>query len=194
VIDGRAVPRAASALDPSALAYMLTAEDAMPSPPIHAELELAAPPSEVFQLFTAGLGRWWPLAYTFSASEFLDARVETEVGGRWFERDRSGVETPWGDVRAIDRDRELVLGFAIGADRKPTAPEQASEVMVRFEPVEQGTRVVIEHRDFERHGASGAQLREGMASPQGWPLILAELRRGSERERSEHAAPRSPIR
>ncbi len=80
-------------------------------------------------------------------------------------------------MRAYEEGKRLVLGFGIGADRKPIPPENASEVEVRFEPAADGTRLKLEHRDFARHGDSGATLRAGMSGPQGWPVILAELRR-----------------
>jgi hypothetical protein len=40
-----------------------------------------------------------------------------------------------------------------------------------------GTRVELEHRDFGKHGEGADRLHEGMASPQGWPLILASFAR-----------------
>jgi uncharacterized protein YndB with AHSA1/START domain len=150
----------------------------MPTEPIHYATVIDAAPADVFAMFTA-LGRWWPLAYTFAGVDFVDAAIEPRAGGRWFERDARGAETPWGDVRTFERDHRVVLGFAIGADRKPTPPAQASEVEVRFVPEAKGrTRVEVTHRDLDRHGAAAAAaLRDGMASPHGWPLILAELRR-----------------
>jgi uncharacterized protein YndB with AHSA1/START domain len=151
--------------------------------PIYHAVVLDLPPREAFALFTAGLGEWWPLAYTFSEAGFAAAWVEPRVGGRWAERDESGRELPWGEVRAYEEGRRLVLSFAIGADRRPAPPDRASEVEVRFAPAgERRTRVELEHRDFARHGESGELLRGGMDSSQGWPLILAELRRAAQRE------------
>jgi uncharacterized protein YndB with AHSA1/START domain len=143
---------------------------------------------QVFDLFCT-LGVWWPLAYTFSEARFEDAAVERKEGGRWFERDVEGKETGWGDVRAFEEGRRLVLGWAIGPDRRPAPPDQASEVEVRFEAAAGGTRVSLEHRAFDRHGQAGEALRGGMSSPQGWPLILAEFRRAARlRDRSPAAA------
>lgn len=122
------------------------------------------------------------LAYTFSGPTFATAVVEPGSGGRWFERDESGRELPWGEVRAYEEGRRLVLSFAIGLDRQPTPAEEASEVEVRFTPADgERTKVAVEHRDFARHGEGAAKMREAMDSPQGWPLILAELRRAARR-------------
>jgi uncharacterized protein YndB with AHSA1/START domain len=150
------------------------------SPITHA-IDVADSPAEVFQLFTAHLGSWWPIAYTFSGPAFEDAAVEPRVGGRWFERDTNGTELSWGEVRVFEPPRRLVVTFAIGADRKPEKKGEASEVEVRFNARDGGTRVEVEHRDFERHGDDAAALRLGMNSPQGWPTILAELRRSVRR-------------
>jgi uncharacterized protein YndB with AHSA1/START domain len=159
--------------------------------PITHQTIIPASPRRVFEVFCA-LGVWWPLAYTFSEARFEDGAVERRKGGRWYERDVEGKETEWGDVRAYDEGQRLVLGWGIGADRRPVPLEEASEVELRFEPVQGGARVTIEHRAFERHGDSGATLRTGMSSPQGWPLILAELRRTIrhvERSRVERPGP-----
>jgi uncharacterized protein YndB with AHSA1/START domain/catechol 2,3-dioxygenase-like lactoylglutathione lyase family enzyme len=134
--------------------------------------------ASTFDTFTRHLGSWWPLAYTYSEARFADAAIEPKAGGAWFERDDGGESLSWGEVRAYVPGERLVLGFAIGPDRKPAPPESASEVEVRFSDAGPGrTRVELEHRGFERHGEGGETLRAGMDSPQGWPLILAELRR-----------------
>ena len=160
-----------------------------PLKPISHSVTVDAPVERAFEIFTSRLGDWWPIAYTFSEGAFADATVEPRVGGRWLERTEDGRELSWGDVRTFERGRRIVVGFAIGADRKPTPPAAASEVEVRFVP-ETGTqsRVELEHRDFERHGEGAEKLRAGMASPQGWPLILAEFRRGVRRATTSSSA------
>jgi uncharacterized protein YndB with AHSA1/START domain/predicted enzyme related to lactoylglutathione lyase len=131
-----------------------------------------------FDAFAAHLGAWWPIAYTFSGTGFVDAAVEPRVGGVWFESNDAGESLPWGRVLGYAPGERLVLGFAIGADRKPVPDASASEVELRFVPGGPGrTRVELAHRNFERHGEAAHTLRTGMDSAQGWPLILAELRR-----------------
>jgi catechol 2,3-dioxygenase-like lactoylglutathione lyase family enzyme/uncharacterized protein YndB with AHSA1/START domain len=131
-----------------------------------------------FDAFTTHLGAWWPLAYTFSQADFEDAAIDPKAGGIWFERNDKGESLSWGEVRAYVPGERLVLAFAIGPDRKPVSNDAASEVEVRFSAADPArTRVEIEHRAFARHGEGGEALRAGMDSAQGWPLILAELRR-----------------
>jgi uncharacterized protein YndB with AHSA1/START domain len=150
-------------------------------PPISHHIVLDAPVETAFDVFATKLGDWWPLVFTFSGADFLTAMVEPRAGDRWFERTRKGDEISWGDVRVYERSRRVVVGFAIGPDRKPVPTEKASEVEIRFLSAAGGTRVEVEHRDFERHGEGAKALRDGMDSFQGWPILLAELRRGVER-------------
>jgi uncharacterized protein YndB with AHSA1/START domain len=145
--------------------------------PVRAAIAVDVPQNRTFDAFAGALGRWWPLGYTYAQAGLDTAVIEPRVGGLWFERDLSGKETAWGEVRAWEPPSRLVLSFAVGADRAPEPEERASEVEIRFVPEEKGTRVELEHRDFERHGDGAERLRDGMASPQGWPLILAEFAR-----------------
>ena len=51
--------------------------------------------------------------------------------------------------------------------------ERASEVEVRFvAESSERTRVELEHRHLDRHGAAWAGLSDGIGDDQGWPLYL----------------------
>ncbi|MFE0755960.1 SRPBCC family protein [Inquilinus sp. NPDC058860] len=145
--------------------------------PIQAGIAVDAPQDRAFDAFTREIGRWWPLAYTYAQAELDTAVIEPRAGGLWFERDRAGRETAWGEVRAWEPPSRLVLSFAVSPERAPEPEERASEVEIRFVPEQGRTRIELEHRDFERHGDGAARLRDGMASPGGWPLILADFAR-----------------
>lgn len=140
--------------------------------------EIQATPDFVYHMFTARLGEWWPLAYTFSGPNMAAAEVEQRAGGEWYERTNKGERLSWGKIKHIEPGRRVILDFGIAPDRKPAPPERSSTVEVTFEGLPNGgTLVAVEHRDFDRHGQAGAQMRDNMASDQGWPLILAELGR-----------------
>jgi hypothetical protein len=64
------------------------------------------------------------------------------------------------------------VSWEISAQWKPDSREQfASEVEVRFVPDPAGTRVELEHRDFERMGVvDGETMRKGVDG--GWPGLL----------------------
>ncbi len=145
--------------------------------PVRASITVEAPAARAFDSFTNRLGRWWPLEYTYGQAAFDTAEIEPQAGGRWYERDLHGRETGWGEVRAFELPSRLVLSFAISPQRAPEPPEKTSELEIRFVSEGDRTRVELEHRDFERHGDGAAQMRDAMASPQGWPLILAAYAR-----------------
>lgn len=147
----------------------------MKDEPVKAGVTLSAPVEHAFRVFTEGIGDWWPRAKTFYRDDVAGIAIEPRAGGHWYDLDRRGRRIDWGEVRAFEPDRRLVLGWAVSADRGQEPPERASEVEVRFLALgPKLTRVEVEHRGFARHGAGAELLRVGMASPDGWPYILRE--------------------
>src|SRR5882762_2502274 len=102
--------------------------------PVRAAVTVEAPQDRAFEVFVDQIGRWWPLGYTFAGPEFETATIEPWPGGRWFERDRVGQGTGWGEVRACEPPSRLVLSFAVSPQRTPEPPERASEVEIHFLP------------------------------------------------------------
>jgi uncharacterized protein YndB with AHSA1/START domain len=159
---------------------MFIPEETMAASTITRHIVVPGSPEQIFELFCR-LTAWWPLAYTFSLDRFEHAEIERRQGGQWFERDTGGRRISWGNIRAFEPPRKLVLEFGIAPDRRPAAEGTASEVEVRFAPAEGGTELTVEHRQLERHGEGAEAMRAGMDSAQGWSLILAELRRAARR-------------
>jgi hypothetical protein len=57
--------------------------------------------------------------------------------------------------------RGLTFSWQIGPDRVPIPDaDSASEVVVSFTPVADGSRVVVVHRRWDRHGKAGQAYRE----------------------------------
>ena len=145
-----------------------------------ATVEVGAPLTHVFEVFTRELGDWWPAEYTFSNHRLAGASIEHLEGGAWFEVDVDGTRTEWGEVRTWDAPLRLVLSWRISGDRMQEAPADASEVEVQFSSLgAASTQVRVEHRDFERHGDGTDAIRTGMASERGWSHILAGLKRAA---------------
>ena len=48
-----------------------------------------------------------------------------------------------------------------------------------FTAEDDGTRVTLEHRGFEVHGAPGAGMRKAVSAEQGWPEHLEHYRRAA---------------
>lgn len=143
---------------------------------IRLSVTVPAPADRAFAVFAERMGEWWPRAYTWSGDATDRVLIEPWVGGAWYERTADGYEEPWGEVLGWDPPRAVTLSWQITHDRdyEPDL-EKASEVEVRFVSVgPSSTRVELEHRAFARYGAGVADAyRAGLASPDGWPKILA---------------------
>ncbi len=50
-----------------------------------------APLDTAFKVFTAGIGRWWPAAYSIGKSPIKNVIVEPRTGGRWYEVARTAA-------------------------------------------------------------------------------------------------------
>ncbi len=142
-------------------------------PEVRHSLTVAAPQERAFAVFTERLGSWWPVEqYGIGARPAVDARLEPRAGGRWYEVDAEGAETPWGRVLAWERPDRVVLSWEISADWRAD-PAIASEVEVRFTPAADGhTRVELEHRGLEAYADRAAEMGEQVGGDHGWPLLL----------------------
>ncbi len=141
---------------------------------VHRTITVAASQQRAFEVFTAQLGSWWPKDYHIGEAEMADFVLEPKIGGRWFEVGVDGKECETGRVTAFDPPQRLTLAWHLdGSFQYDPDPEHASEVEVRF--IVEGptqTRVELEHRGFERHGAGADAVRGSVDSPQGWTYCL----------------------
>ena len=116
-------------------------------------LRVKATPARAFEVFTREVGLWWrasrmfrftprgPGVLAFEPGEG-GRFTETLANGEVFEIGRIRVWEPPSDDRAGGR---LVFGW-----RQATfAPDQDTEVEVRFEAVGDETRVTVEHRGWD---------------------------------------------
>ena len=142
--------------------------------PVRKSVRVDAGAARAFDVFTAGLTRWWPRTHHIGAAAMKDAVIEPRVGGRWYERGEDGSECEWGKVLVWEPPYRVVLAWHITPQFKYD-PTRFSEVEVRF--IAEGaavTRVDLEHRDLDRFGADeGAQMREKVDAPNGWSAIMA---------------------
>lgn len=140
--------------------------------PVTAAVTVPLPPHDAFRLFAEEMHRWWPREYTWSADSLEWIGIEPHEGGRCTERGPHGFQCDWGRVLAWAPAERLELAWQIAPSRAPEPdPSRASHVVVQFSAENSGTRVAVEHRDFDRHGDDGA-YRTAMASGHGWPFML----------------------
>lgn len=145
--------------------------------PVRASVTVPLGQPEAFALFAEGFGNWWPREYTWGQAVLQRIGFEPHVGGRCYEIGPHEFHSDWGRVLVWDPPHRLLIAWQISPRREPEPnPANASELEARFEPAAgDGTQVVLEHRGFERHGSEGAGYRDALASPQGWPWILARF-------------------
>jgi uncharacterized protein YndB with AHSA1/START domain len=102
------------------------------------------------------------------------AIIEQKAGGRCYAEQTDGTECDWGTVLVWEPPTRIVLAWQINTDWT-FQPDLAksSEVEVRFTPQPGGmTRVDLEHRLLERHGAGAGSMRAAIDSENGWGTLL----------------------
>jgi uncharacterized protein YndB with AHSA1/START domain len=137
-------------------------------------ITVAASQERAFEVFTAQFGSWWPREYSIGEADMADFVLEPKVGGRWYEVGVDGKECDTGRVTAFEPPDRLTLAWHLDGNwQYDPDPAHASEVEIRFiaeDPTH--TRVELEHRGFERHGAAADAVRGGVDNPQGWTYCL----------------------
>lgn len=131
-------------------------------------------PEQAFAVFTERFDAIKPREHNLLGSPIAETVLEPHVGGRIVDRGEDGTECAWARILAFDPPNRLVFSWDIGPTwQLEEDADNASEVEIRF--VAAGpdrTRVELEHRHLDRHGAGWQALRDGVADDQGWPLYL----------------------
>lgn len=139
------------------------------------EVTVEAPVERAFRVFTEQFDRIKPREHNLLAPEPIAETVfETRVGGHVYDRGEDGSVCRWARVLAFEPPHRLVISWDISpAWQLVTDPAEASEVEVRFvAEAPERTRVELEHRHLERHGAGWESVRDGVGDAGGWPLYL----------------------
>ena len=142
--------------------------------PVRKSITVKAGAERAFEVFTQGIDTWWPRTHHIGKSPMKKAIIEGRAGGRCYSEQVDGTDCDWGEVLVWEPPRRFVMAWKI-THQWGYEPDvnKASEVEVRFTPVEGGsTRVDLEHRYFERHGAGGAVMRTAVDSTGGWNDLL----------------------
>lgn len=131
-------------------------------------------PEQAFEVFTQRFDAIKPPEHTLLAATVVETVLEPHVGGRIVDRAEDGTECAWARILAYDPPTRLVFSWDIGPTwQLEDDLDNTSEVEIRFVPEgPDRTRVELEHRHLDRHGAGWESLRDGIADGQGWPLYL----------------------
>lgn len=133
-------------------------------------LRIAVAPERAFAAFTDEIGAWWQPNGLFQLTPSAPGvmRFEPGRGGRLVERQAGGDEYEVGRITLWDPPAELAFQWRPAS----FSSEQVTEVHVRFEPLGDQTRVVVEHSGWDT-------IAPTHAARHGFPLDVF-LRREAE--------------
>ena len=133
-----------------------------------------APLDKAFETFTERFGDFKPAEHNLLAAPIAVTRFEPHVGGHIIDRAADGSECRWARVLAFDPPHRVVFSWDISPQWSIVDdPAQTSEVEVRFfAETRDRTRVELEHRHLDRHGAGWQAVVDGVDGHEGWPLYL----------------------
>ncbi|MDT7571524.1 MAG: hypothetical protein QOE05_1698 [Actinomycetota bacterium] len=137
---------------------MTTAPDVVPS--IIKTVTVPLDQRRAFELFTTGIGQWWPLdGHSVGGAASAVALSPTAI----VETLSDGTTTTWGEVLEWEPPARVVLTWHPGEDG---GPEQ-TRVAVTFEAVSEGTLIRLEHSGWER-----VQPARRVGYDTGWDVVL----------------------
>ena len=142
--------------------------------PVKQSIVVEAPIGRAFKVFTEDFGSFKPPEHNLLGVAIAETVFEPRVGGYVYDRGIDGSECRWARVLAYEPPHRVLLSWNISPQWQiETDPQKTSEWEVRFTAeTPNRTRVELEHRALERHGAGWESVRDGVASDQGWPLYL----------------------
>lgn len=142
--------------------------------PVRKTIEVKASAARAFEIFTADFDSWWPRSHHIGKAPMKRAIIEQKAGGRCYSEQTDGTDCDWGSVLVWDPPARVVIAWQINTDWtfQPSVAK-SSEVEIRFTPQPSGmTRVDLEHRLLDRHGAGAGTMRTTIDSENGWGMLL----------------------
>jgi Activator of Hsp90 ATPase homolog 1-like protein len=148
---------------------------------VRKSVRVKAPIGRAFDVFTAGLTRWWPHDHGVGKKPIEKVLMEPRLGGRWLEIAEDGTETPVATITLWEPPHRMVMVWQVNAQWKPDTAMK-SEVDVRFRADgSDATLVELVHHKFETMGAeAGASMRGDVDG--GWPGLLDRFVHEAERD------------
>jgi uncharacterized protein YndB with AHSA1/START domain len=137
---------------------------------VRATTVVDAPVERAFEVFTSEIGTWWPPERHILQAELAEMVFEPRVGGHVIDRGVDGSECRWARVLTYEPPNRVVISWDINLEWQiEHDPARTSEIEISFVEEEPGrTRVLLEHRNLDRHGDGWEQMRDAVGSPNGW--------------------------
>lgn len=141
---------------------------------VRREVVVEAPLERAFKVFSEKFDLIKPREHNLLAVEIAETVFEARAGGYIYDRGVDGSECRWARVLVYEPPHRIVFSWDINPQwQLESDPKRCSEVEVRFfAQATNRTRVELEHRNLDRHGAGWEAARDGIASEGGWPLYL----------------------
>ncbi|MFC5863957.1 SRPBCC family protein [Acidicapsa dinghuensis] len=148
---------------------------------VRKSIDVNAAQDVAWKVFTGKMGAWWPLAYyKIGKANAIDAIIEPEVGGRWYELGDDGSTCQWGSVLVWEPYSRLVVSWDINADWQYDAGLK-TEVELRFIALgNDRTHVELEHRKLDRYGSRRDEMRRIYDTEGDWGKFLEAFARVAE--------------
>lgn len=136
--------------------------------PVRKQVRVSLPVEKAFQLFTTGMGTWWPLlTHSVGERQAETCFFEEHVGGRIVEVLKDGTQSEWGKVLLWEPFHKISFHWYPGR-----GPDTAQEVAVTFNEIPGGTLVDLVHIGWETLGSAAPARRDGYET--GWDYVLAK--------------------
>jgi uncharacterized protein YndB with AHSA1/START domain len=141
---------------------------------VRSSVVVEAPIERAFRVFTEEFGRFKPREHNMLGVAIAETVFEPRVGGHIYDRGVDGSECRWARVLVYEPPKRVVFSWDISPRwQVETDLTKTSEVEVRFvAETPRRTRVELEHRHLERHGAGWEGIRESVGGKDGWPRYL----------------------
>jgi hypothetical protein len=85
--------------------------------PVRKSIRVSASPAHAFDVFTSGLGRWWPLDHGIGKTPRKAMVMETRLGGYWYELAQDGSRTDIGKITVWEPPNRFVMTWDRGLER-----------------------------------------------------------------------------
>ncbi len=141
---------------------------------VRRQIVVQASIEQAFAVFTERFGDFKPPEHNLLRVPIAETVFEPRVGGHIYDKGTDGSECRWARILAFDPPDRVVFSWDISPQWTiETEADNASVVEVTFiAEAPERTRIELEHRHIDRHGAGWESLSDGIANDQGWPLYL----------------------
>lgn len=123
-------------------------------------------PADAFELFTARMSEWWPLAtHSVGAEDAVSVTIDGRVGGLLVETRRDGSTSVWGTVVEWRPPQRLAFTW-----HPSGGPEEATDVAVSFAAEAGGCRLTLVHSGWAKRAGADDGLHARYVT--GWEYVL----------------------